>query len=245
MDCFSTGDSGVIQSYDGYYGATGIRLQNGSTLEFSPTQSQIINPSEAIYTVTTSGSGSSNQFGFIRLAFGNASVLNGDGVYIYSQVFPFSYLFPTGIPIQPRGVFSGGANIGNTSIIKTVGVEMNSTVNFGNGVEFLSPPDNSTNVDLNTLFSWSRGDGNGIYSMEYYTSTGQGSFNIVTKDPAVTLPDFSSMGFNYNTSVDYYWYVTKYYGYNSMDEYAVDPFFQKATGLYNVAYRQFNLTQNP
>lgn len=236
----TTNSNSEVVSYDGFYKKENIELHAGVYQYVTPSLSEFTNPGEATYTgnlVLPPGTAFGNMFGNFSLTFRDqGTYLDGNPIVLGVSGTSYSIKVPTGIPASFRVIFAAYAASSYNYIFALQEIGAVSSVRMDNGPQSISPSDGQ-NISLRTPFTWTAGEGTGIYEFQF---NGNGKFySIISSSTESILPSLASHGLGIVQGQDYFWTVRKLKGYQNINVYARDPFLQKNTGIVTSQRRRF------
>lgn len=217
---------GVVSSYTGY-AEMPASFAIGSN---SPFNIPALTGGLGLSTVsgTVNSSGGSNIQAVLWINFGSKNNLGHRGGFIQSIIGnTFSFNVPTGTPSTAQlNVVAVTPNPPNSSVAQrmqtlTPGAS-GVVINIDTIPSLLTPPNNATGIDTSTIFTFTNGGGNGLHMVRFTpVNPGTGrTFEIITKGNSFTIPNFSSFGYIFGSSIMYTWYDTKSLDINSTDVYS-------------------------
>jgi hypothetical protein len=112
------------------------------------------------------------------------------------------------------------------------------------------PINNSTNVDTLTQFTWTQGEGSGVYLVRIYpTSSSNPAYDIFTTSTSGTIPNLSAQALGLPSNTAYSWRVLRYYPLSTIDDVASDT-YRTMSWYYNKTFGYsyseiFNFTTKP
>ena len=91
-------------------------------------------------------------------------------------------------------------------------------ITLPNEAQLISPPDNSTNIDSNTVFSWSYPENNVVYVVSFNAVDNSLFYVIHTTNKSITIKDLKNLGLNPPLNKAFTWSVTVRGIYNSIND---------------------------
>lgn len=134
----------------------------------------------------------------------------------------FSFKVPSNIPVNRFKLLSY-SRLGYDSYSERVSFNFpNEFVTFGNetSVGQTAPIDGAANVNRLTAFTYFAGAEHGVYEVHFFTpSSPNGGVTFFTTDTFVKIPDLRGVGKSFLPNTRYFWTVTKYFTFNTIDEF--------------------------
>ncbi len=214
---------GQITTYDKYGEKTNYVLNNGGVVSESFTNAELsMNPGEnTVAGNVVPPAGYTTPKAQLMLKFSSAgSIANGSRIGNELLSAAYSFVVPTGLPssflIGVEGRSSGPIGEFNQKIITVNSGSTGNNINLLAGANLSTPPDNATNIDTNTTFTFSSGTG-GI-TLISFNSPGR-LFIVVTgsSSGSTKIPSFSSFGLGLGSSLNYSWNVSRLPNISSVD----------------------------
>jgi len=148
------------------------------------------------------------------------SSFRGIGLYQLSGN-TFSFIVPTGLTTTPViSIMGMGSGSDHRQTYKTRVVNIPSSENvisLETATELISPPENESNIDFNTDFSFSPGTGTGVNVVLF---KGHGNiFYVFTTASTVKFPDLSKLGLEFSASSFYNWEIYKFNTFTGIDRF--------------------------
>ena len=133
----------------------------------------------------------------------------------------FSYIVPTGLTTTPViSIMGMGSGSDTRQTYKTSVVNIPSSENvisLETATELISPPDNESNINFNTDFTFSPGTGTGVNVVLF---KGHGNiFHVFTTASTVKFPDLSKLGLEFSASSFYNWEIYKFNTFTGIDRF--------------------------
>jgi hypothetical protein len=227
---YTKDNSGNIISYDRYGEKDGITINAGVTknVDFSLNDLQL-NPGEVTVSGSFSGLQGFSTNKYFYLNFGkrhNSNFLNYMW-FIEFQEDIFNIVLPTNLPSDytPLIFVIGQGTYPNGSIWEQFTLPKSGTginLSLHDWPTLINPSNNATNIDSTTLFEWTTGTGNGIYSIDITDPVSKVEYRIYTNIASTTLSDLYSLGLGNISNRTFEWYCEKSGSVSSLDEY-LDP----------------------
>ena len=218
-----------ILSYENYGESSEIQIQNGSSINYSFDLADLsLNPGER--EIEYSNNPSSNSYiNDFYISFSPYYLFNSSGSQ-FSELTGTNGIFkiPSGLPGTFNTVFRNYSyNIpGDSHQDFIVNPDSPNQFQMTKPCVILSPEINAENVNNNTLFSFSEGDGNGIYEISLFNNLTSVEYTIVTSKNKFTLEGLEDIGLDFFKSNSFTWFVQKIGPANSMNDYVTN-FFNK------------------
>lgn len=236
--------AGQITTYDKYGEKLNYVLNNGGVVSESFTNAELsMNPGEnTVAGNVLPPTGYTTPKAHLMLKFSTAgSIANASRIGNELLASAYSFVVPTGLPssflIGVEGRSSGTIGEFNQKIITVNSGSTNNNINLLAGANLSTPPDNATNIDTNTTFTFSAGTG-GI-TLISFNGTGR-TFIVVTGSTAgsTKIPSFSSFGLGLGSNVNYSWSVARLPNISSVDA------FVNAAPYSNVNFNEVNQSES-
>ncbi|HQY20566.1 MAG TPA: hypothetical protein PLX80_06950 [Ignavibacteria bacterium] len=210
-----------ILSYENYGTSPEIVLNRGNVVNYIFTNDQLsLNPGEKDVECNIEPNNFSSLNSFY-LTFSPKNYLYLNSTFSQMTGNNFQVKIPTGIPDAFYSVvnYNVGSTSGNISLVPNTNyIKVNSPC------ELISPPNNAADVNNSTPFSFSAGEGSGIYEITIFNNVSGANYKIFTTENNFTLNGLEETG-NENFSGDNFtWFVSKKGTFSTVNDYAVNKF---------------------
>lgn len=168
---------------------------------------------------------------------------------------PSNYNDPYGYIITPELLmvnymvkFTNYASVGNYQISSKMWVYAapgeNISMNHIKSISLQQPPNEATNVNDNTEFTFIDNEPGGIYVFKILPSplSEYHSVDVITDKYPITLRDFKTWGNQFKPNTTYRWGVVKYPGYKSIDDFVSSKFIEDTLYKKIPASERFSFT---
>jgi hypothetical protein len=226
---FTKNNSGNIISYDRYGEKDNITINSGVTKNVDFTLNDLqLDPGEVTVSGNFSGFQNNSSFKFFYLSFGKRKSSGYSTNLHFSDIYTenFNLVLPTNLPSDYTPLIYANDFNSNGFIVQQFALPKSGTGIIlsppSESPTLINPPDNATGIDTTTLFEWTTGTGNGIYSIVITNPTNTEEYRIYTNSTSTTLADLNSIGLvNFSNRI-FSWSCEKNGSVNSLDEY-LDP----------------------
>lgn len=216
---------GKISDFKQFGYKENISIEPDNTYNISFTQADLsFNPEEEIITGninSTQPPEYTNTFNF--LSFSDYQypeyISNFALEYSMGNVNNFSYKFPVNLPIANKRTIGSVSNlIPNKWFFKNVNNQTGTiTINSPQASSLISPENNATGINYNSVFKFSSTGEDCIYEIRI------GNYIIYTDKLEFTFGDLERLGFNFNKSEMLKWSVNSIGNYGTMNDFVNHP----------------------
>jgi hypothetical protein len=251
---YETNVSGLPVDYDAYW-TKNMTLKNGVTYSGENfTAVDAVNPGETNIsgsTVHPSDYTVSTRYLYARFADAllyfcyDPSYATDGFVFTVPSIQGLTFaIWTNGYQTSNSSIFT--ANMQHDITAGSTGV----TVTLNGASRPTIPINNSTNVDTLTQFTWTQGEGSGVYLIRIYpTSSSNPSYDIFTTSTIGTIPNLSAQALGLPSNTAYSWRVFRYYPLTTTDDVASDT-YRTMSNYYNKTYgysysETFSFTTKP
>lgn len=224
---YKVSSDGSITSYENYAESEEISIDLNLTSDYFynfTSQQVAFNPDEKkIYIKFGHPDGFTDQYGYLYLSVSKIEFpeISGDQIM---QMIPerLDLVIPVNLPEYCK-LYIYKAALGQGSLSENFLIEKNNytSISFETKTPpaILSPENYSENVDNNTNFSFTPGEGNGVFTSFFYDLKNNDKYKVISFRETLNFQDVIDFGVNNVSDSDFFWNVTKSGQFNRMDEY--------------------------
>lgn len=211
-----------VLSYENYGTSPEIEVQEGDVINYTFTNDQLsFNPGEKDVECIIE-TNLPNTTSIFNLTFSPKNYFYPNAYFSILTGNNLQIKIPTGIPdaFYPILNYNVGSTAGNFSINPNT----SNYINDLNPCEILTPANFSENVDNSTPFSFSTGEGSGVYEIILFNNVSATTYRIFTTENNFTLEWLTGSTTEDFSGDNFTWTVTKKGPFTSVNDFALNYF---------------------